>query len=114
MTSNFSVGDIIQGKLRGLDESFHPIIYFGEINIEFFDGGMITHSCGFGNVRLQNKHFSQRINSDSRPSYFVKNYLLKKQEWGPFQKIGELSNEGIKFVKSQLIGTTPQVWEDYN
>lgn len=115
MTSSFSEGDIIQGALRGKDKSYHPIIYLGEVDTdtEFFLGGMITHSNKFGNLRLQDSHFVQKINLDSRPSYFVKNYLLKKQEWGPFSKIGELSSEGLDFVQSNLEGSTPEIWDNY-
>jgi len=114
MTETFSSGDIIRGAKHGKDESFHPIIYFGEIDSTFFDGGMITHSSKFGNIELQDEHFTQKIDTNSRPSYFVKNYLIKKQDWGPFTKIGQLSERGLEFVKSQLEGTTPVVWEAYN
>jgi hypothetical protein len=113
MTSHFSTGDIIQGNLRGKNESFHPIIYFKECNEEFFEGGMITHYSGFGNISLLDEHFNKKINDDTRPSYFVKNYLFKKHEWGPFYKIGELSPEGLKFVQSQLVNTIPKIWENF-
>ena len=113
MTNQFTKGDIIQGTLRGRDESYHPIIYFGEIDSDYFHGGMITHSNQHGNVRLNDNHFNQKIDNDPRPSYFVNNKLIKKQEWGPFHKIGELSEEGIQFINSNINGTTPQNWEDY-
>lgn len=113
MPIQFNKGDIIQGKQRGAkDKAYHPIIYFEEIDAHFFLGGMITHSNNYGNVRLEDSHFEQKIHED--PQYFVKNYLIKKMEWSPFKLIGRLSKEGINFVELQLHGTIPQVWEEYN
>ena len=114
MTAHFSAGDIIQGAKRGKTESFHPIIYFGEIDPIFFEGGMITHSNKYGNVKLKDEHFAQKIDSDFRPSYFVRNFLIKKKEWGSFIKIGELSDQGMTFLRNHLDGTSPMVWESYN
>jgi hypothetical protein len=113
MTEHFTYGDIIRGSLNGRNEAYHPIIYFKEVDSLYFQGGMITHSSGFENIKLEEYHFNQKLGTNPRPSFFVKSYLLKKQEWGPFIKVGELSKTGIEFVKSKLEGTTPQVWEDY-
>lgn len=113
MTKNFNKGDIILGRKRKKSEAYHPIIYFGEIDIDFFHGGMITHSNISNNVELYDQHFDQKIKHDGLPSFFVKNYLIKKQEWGPFRLVGRLSSEGIKYVEENLNGTSPELWEDY-
>lgn len=113
MTKKFKKGDIIQGSKRNKSEAYHPIIYFGEIDIDFFHGGMITHSNMSDNMELYDIHFDIKISHDGRPSFFVKNYLIKKQEWGPFRLIGKLSSEGIKYIEENISSTSPELWEDY-
>ena len=113
MTKKFTKGDIIQGTKRNKDESYHPIVYFEEIDNLFFLGGMITHSKEFGNIELNNSHFNLKIDNNPNPSHFVKNYLIKKQEWGPYKKIGELSEKGIQFIERKLKNTIPEIWENY-
>jgi hypothetical protein len=39
--------------------------------------------------------------------------LLKRLEWRPFVKVGELSVAGINFVETRLKGQHPEVWESY-
>lgn len=113
MTEQFTKGDIIQGAKIGKDESYHPIVYFGEMDGLFFLGGMITHSKAYGNIKLDDSHFNQKIDNNPKPSYFVKNYLVKKQEWGPFKQIGQLSNKGTLFIEENLKNTDPEIWENY-
>lgn len=113
MTEQFTKGDIIQGAKRGIDESFHPIIYFDEIDDLFFLGGMITHSKAYGNIKLDDSHFAQKIDNNPKPSFFVKNYLVKKQDWSPYKQIGKLSQKGIEFIEGKLKNTNPEVWENY-
>lgn len=114
MTSQFTQGDIILGSRRNKDESFHPIVYFEEGDNLFFLGGMITHSKAFGNIELEDLHFEQKIDNNPKTSYFVKNYLLKKQEWGPFKQIGKLSTKGIEFIIDNLKNTNPEIWDNYS
>lgn len=112
MTEQFTKGDIIQGSKRGKDESYHPIVYFDEIDDLFFLGGMITHSKSFGNVELNDSHFENKIDDNPKPSFFVSNYLIKKLEWGPYKTIGRLSKKGIQFIESNLKNTEPEIWEN--
>ena len=116
MTKHFNIGDILKGTRRGKNEAFHPIIYLGEASqnqIDFFIGGMITHSKKFRNIKFKDIHYKVKIDNDSRSSYFVNNYLYKKQEWGPFRIIGKLSKEGIGFVLDNIKGSKPEIWEKY-
>lgn len=94
--------------------SFHPIIYLREDNIDYFLGVMMTHSRGFGNIKLEKHHFQQKIDKNPKPSFIVQNYLIKRQEWAPFNKVGQLSAVGIDFLKTRLIGTYPQFWGNLN
>ena len=113
MTNQFSKGDIIIGEKRNRNQSYHPIVYFEEIDDLFFLGGMITHSKKFGNVQLKDIHFVQKIDDNPKPSFFVKKFLVKKQEWGPYKLIGKLSNDGVSHIENNKSKTKPEIWEDY-
>lgn len=110
---HFSKGDILRGSKRGRDEAFHPIIYISEHDNDFFLGGMITHSAIKGNVALDDAHFESKGKLDRKPQFFVQQYLLKKHDWAPFEKVGKLSPEGIKHVLKHIEKTEPTYWDDY-
>jgi hypothetical protein len=38
--------------------------------------------------------------------------LLKKFEWAPFTKVGQLTPEGVTFVKNIVANTEPVFWEE--
>ncbi len=113
MTNVLTPGDIIIGTHKRRNEAYHPIIYLGEIDETFFSGVMLTHDSRQENIELVNEHFEQKIDNDERPSFFVGNYLIKKQEWGPFHKVGKLSEIGLQHIHQNLDGTEPLIWEGY-
>lgn len=86
MTSQFKKGDIVIGAKRRRDQSFHPIIYFGEIDGNFFEGGMITHSQRGGNVRLEDSHFAKKIDTDPTTELFRAKLFNKETRMGSIQK----------------------------
>ena len=47
-------------------------------------------------------------------THFVNTELLKKDEWKPFEKVGELTDEGIEFIESKMKDKNPMLWENYN
>lgn len=110
----YKKGQIIWGKVRDGDKTkaFHPIVFIREHNELFFEGAMLTHSSMGGNVRLKTTHYRLDTN-DERPQYLVNNYLLKKNEWGPFEEIGRLTKSGLRFLDKQLADSEPIFWEDY-
>lgn len=109
----FTKGDILRGSKRGIDEARHPIIYICEIDSTFFLGSMITHASGYENIPLEDSHFQSRGVLDDHAQFFVPQFLLKKEEWGPFELIGKLSNDGIELVLNHLEKTEPIYWEEY-
>ena len=113
-TSHIQEGDIIRGAKIDRNEAYHPIIYLGENDNVYFLGAMMTHSSDYDNIKLEEYHFEEKIDTNPKPSFIVKNYLLKRQEWAPFDKVGKLSFEGINFVKTCLKDTKPELWEDFN
>lgn len=111
MTEHFTIGDILLGTVRGRDEAFHPILYLGEFDHINFLGGMITHSPKYGNKLLSEMHFDIVPPSKKPgPTYFVRKKLLKKSEWGPFTKVGQLSREGIDYVNGTIDKFKPRLW----
>ncbi len=110
---DFEPGDILRGSKRRRDQAYHPIIFLEALDDWCFCGGMLTHSGDYGNIKLGEEHFEKKINDDPRPNYFVPARLLKKNDWGPFQKVGKLSASGVAFVQAHLNDVTPQRWEDF-
>ncbi len=110
----FKKGHIIWGENRDGDKSkgYHPIVFLKEVNELFFEGAMLTHSSNWGNIKME-KEYYHLIKSDDRTQYLVKNLLIKKNEWGPFERIGYLTKEGLRFVEESLEGTEPMHWEDF-
>lgn len=39
--------------------------------------------------------------------------LFKLQDWGPFTKVGELTDRGIKFIEATIDDLHPETWDDY-
>ena len=110
-------GEIYYGRKN--TDSIHPIVFLKEKDGDFFYGVMLTHSGEFeDNVPMLEKHFEKRneVGKDYElyfdNSCFVRVKLLKRLEWAPFRKIGQLSVDGINFVESNL-GGAGVVWEDY-
>lgn len=113
-------GNILRG--RNGSDAIHPIIFLEGRNDGFFIGAMIT-SSGLErypeNIPMGEYHFIKLDESGQRytdyygPSYLVDAKLLKRIEWRPFRKTGQLSEDGIKFVNSKIGEKYPRVWEDY-
>lgn len=109
-------GDIIIGlnnHNKGGRHS-HPIIFIEAdgSSEENFIGAMLTHSSKYGNTNLEQQHFletdddgnSYEIVFDN--SFIVSKRLIKRIDWAPFEKKGQLSEHGITFVDN-LIGPMP-------
>jgi hypothetical protein len=110
-------GDILRGR-----KTNHPIVFLRQINIDQFAACILTHSNNSefpDNVQLSPDHFLSN-DSHGRPfktqydnSYFVAIELIKEQDWGPFIKTGRLSQEGIRYIESQIIVLEPLKWAEY-
>jgi hypothetical protein len=111
-------GDIIFGRKNS--DAVHPIVYLKDSVGGFFIGAMLTTSKNFAdNILMAAEHF--KTNDEKGVKYelqfnnthLVKAKLLKRNEWQPFRKIGELSDEGIEFVESKVSQEHEKLWEDY-
>jgi hypothetical protein len=115
--SSNAMGDILRGN-----KTIHPIIYLKQIDEYYFIGCIITHSNEMeykNNIAFLPEHFETYDKNNNEydivfdDSYFVKLELIKKVEWGPFQKVGELTNAGIKHIEKYLEQANLTEWEIY-
>ena len=111
-------GDIVFGRKKS--DAIHPIVYLREYDINFFIGAMLTKSNRYkDNILMLGSHFNKegskgrKYKFNFNNTHLVKTELIKKDEWKPFKKVGELTGEGIKFVESNIKQTNPILWEDY-
>ena len=119
-------GDILSGhnnrNIRGIPP--HYIIYLGVDSQPdlFFLGGMLTTSAGYGNIPLHSNHFEIYDQNGhawkitfhkSKGSFLVNQHFYKLVDWQPFTKVGQLSSEGLKFVREK-IQSFPPTFFPYN
>src|SRR3989338_7260313 len=97
-----NTGDIFWGR-KGSD-AIHPIVYLRSHDRNFFIGAMLTTSSNYpDNILMKDAHFKKKNLTGGKfefsfsNTHFVAKALIKKEEWGPFKKVGELTDEGIKF-----------------
>lgn len=111
----FEFGDILIGR-----KTNHPIIYFSDKNIHQFFGCIITHSSKYSNnIPMNNNHF--KVNDESgklyeiqfENSFVARLKLEKKNEWGPFKKVGKLTDDGKLFIKANVKYESPTTWSEY-
>ena len=110
-------GDILIGN-----KTTHPIIYLREKDGSYFIGCIITHSTENkykNNVAFLPKHFEthdikkNKFNVVYDDSYFVSLELIKKMEWGPFNKVGKMTSAGIEYLEKYLAQGDSKEWRDY-
>jgi hypothetical protein len=114
----FVKGDILRGRKKS--DAFHPIIFLEGHDDSFFVGAMITHSSNHkDNILMLKEHFKETDNENKKyglyfdNTHLVEAKLLKRLDWRPFVKVGQLSISGVVFVESKLKGLHPEVWENY-
>ena len=111
----FEFGDILKGQ-----HTVHPIIFFSIANEEQFYGCIVTHAGKYkNNFALEVVHFQENnANGERYPlqfddSFCAKLKLEKQNEWGPYEKVGLLSDEGKEFVRVIVENEQPTNWERY-
>ena len=114
---NWKKGDILRGRNRS--DAVHPIIFWVGHDDTFFIGAMLTHSDIKNNVLMSKEHFYKQDSEGNEyellfdQTYLVEILLLKKLEWRPFRKVGQLTKGGIDFVDSKISNSIPKLWEAY-
>ena len=112
-------GEIYYGSKRGWDAAWHPIVYLKSNDKDSFVGGVLTHSKDQGNILMKKEHFEEKDSSGRKyklgfnNTYLVIGRFIKTKEWGPYNKIGQLSEKGVAFVEKATKKFSPKFWDDY-
>lgn len=111
-------GEIFFG--RKSSEAYHPIVYLEDYDSGFFIGVMLTSSNRYpGNILMKPEHIriidekGNNFELTFNNTHFVRAKLLKRIEWEPFRKVGELSEEGIQFIEDNINSNKAILWEEY-
>ena len=111
--STYSEGQILLASKRAWHEGFHLIVYLKQSNKMpgHFIGLMLSTKDTDGNIKMEPDHFTNGfIYNNTHVANLV---LLKPESWGPFRKIGSLSNAGIAFVNEKIpMNDNPPLWEN--
>ncbi|WP_231424681.1 hypothetical protein [Pedobacter sp. Leaf250] len=113
-------GDILwsDNNLNKSGRRAHYMVFIKPYDTHYFVGAMITHAKGFNNIQLEEKHFEKADgNGKNYKVYFdrsliVGNPLFKNVEWRPFEKVGQLTKEGIVFVENEILKLSPAFYAD--
>jgi len=111
-------GDILEATDR--TSGIHYIVYYNEQNETNFIGGMITHLENKKNKPMKECHFKifdengvkYKITYDKTNLVVAK--LVKFESWGPFTKVGELTQEGIEFVINTIDKLNSETFKEYS
>lgn len=103
-------------------DAVHPIVFLEGYDDGFFIGAMITSSGPENypdNIPMESGHFVELDENEQKfeiyfgPSYLVDAKLLKRLEWSPFRKVGQLTDSGVTFAEEKTREKRPAVWEEY-
>lgn len=107
---DFKKGDIIRGEKDKRHQAWHRIIYLGgsaraPIGAVFTHSGSGNYSC---NKLMQPEYFeeSKKWFDEKQESYLIAHKFQKLEEWGPYCKVGKLTDIGLRFVE-ELVGHLP-------
>lgn len=113
------IGDILEASVRNKNAGLHYIIFYSGYDEINFLGAMITHLKSERNELMSIIHFEStdengdlyKVQFDD--TYLVKAKLMKLESWGPFKKVGQLTQEGINFVKEKIENSLSETWDEY-
>jgi hypothetical protein len=112
-------GDILKATKRGKNAGKHFIIFYENHDTRNFIGAMITHSEDSHNIPMDKTYFHEKDAAGNNykvvydNTFLVNAKLMKFESWGPFQKVGELTSEGVEFVESIIDGLSAETWEEF-
>jgi len=115
----FRKGDILLAANRSRVTAYHYIVYYETLSDSEFAGTFISTDGSYEqNIEMSNNHFEEYdnhgalydVNYDS--SFLACAKLIKLESWGPFSKVGQLSNEGVEFLENTIGDLEPITWED--
>ena len=107
-------GEIYIGR-----QATHPVIFIEQKNkIEFF-GIILTHSHvnKYGdNVQMKHEHFE--VYAEAGEKYHLQHdnilipvkHVINNNDWGPFEKVGNLTSIGNEFIEEYIDDFEPLGW----
>lgn len=117
---SFSKGDIVWPKMRTQDPKKlrHPAIVWDTKadDKNDFTGIMVTSSKsknGSTNILMKPEHFLENWKVCYKKSHFVNQMFVKFASWGPFEKVGQLTKDGVAFIEENISQDAPIPFEDY-
>jgi hypothetical protein len=117
--NNCQRGYILSATDRDRDAGYHSIVFYAQYDGSDFIGAMLTHKVSQKNAQMDENHFEKEYEDGNSwdfeydDSKIVIAKLRKFGNWGPFTKIGELTDSGIKFVEYIIDSCNPETWDDY-
>lgn len=116
----FCKGDIIwPQEKQGADKLLHPAIVWddGVDGANDFRGIMLTGAGpkgAYDNIALEPHHFVFGFEVPKKPQYFVNQVFIKFSGWGPFKKVGQLSQEGIIYIAGLISDRSAMPYNVYS
>lgn len=111
--------DLKKGEIFIGRQSTHPIIFIESKNDDEFVGILLTHAHtkkSGSAVRMKVDHF-EVFNSDGNKFPFQyddellpQKITIRKNDWGPFEKAGNLTAVGNAFIDDNLDDLEPLGW----
>jgi hypothetical protein len=119
----FKKGDIIKPvtrveKVDWLSGLYHAAVVWDDeySGIGDFHGIILTHSGPtkrFHNILMLPDHFIVDLPYAWDNTHFVNQIFIKMAEWGPFEKVGQLSDLGKSFILQNIAQGRPIMFEQY-
>lgn len=114
------IGDILEATDRSREAGYHFIIFYEGYSDDEFEAGVLTTTDLFPvNILMNETHFVDKDENGNdfkvtfKNSKLVPAKLFKPEEWAPYVKVGQLTNEGIDFVKKNIGHLEAEYWKDY-
>lgn len=114
------IGDILEASDRSREAGFHYIIFYDGYSDNEFMAGVLTSTDKYPvNILMNLNHFLQKDENGNdfkvtfKNSKLVPAKLYKPENWGPFEKVGQLTEDGIAFVKEHVSHLEAEFWEEY-
>jgi hypothetical protein len=114
------IGDILEASNKSKGAGIHYIIFYQGYNDIEFMGGMLTSTELFPqNILMNDNHFVEKDEKGKdfkvtfKNSKLVPAKLYKPENWGPFDKVGQLTELGIAFVEENIGHLEAEFWEEY-
>ncbi|WP_432672126.1 hypothetical protein [Flavobacterium sp. SM2513] len=113
-------GDILEAADRTREAGFHYIIFYDGYTDDEFIAGVLTSTDKYPvNIKMNETHFLDNDENGNdfkvtfKNSKLVPAKLYKPENWGPFNKVGQLTENGIAFVQEYIGHLEAEFWEEY-